>query len=447
MFRYTQSQLKWIEVILVERIHNDIWLDNTVEDYILIKIKNRALSINIKSNYSFLTATHSDLPFSNWLIDEGWNGVLDEFVPAPGYSELENPLINKKDSGYEISYDILGLLFWALSRLEEVNCGDLDKYDRFPASSSHALKHGYLERPIVDEWLSILSQVMQRVWPDIQLKQHQFCMKVSHDVDIPSRYLFQNWHGILRRMMADIIKRGDLIGALRAPRIYLKSHKELPKNDPMNTFEWIMDQSDKYNLTSAFYFICGKTDQLFDADYDINHPVIRTLIRRIYKRKHEIGLHPSYNTYNSPDAIVAEANRLRDICAQVGVVQEKWGGRMHFLRWSQPITLYGWEAAGMEYDSTLSYADHAGFRCGTCFEYPAFDPVAGMQLNLRIRPLIAMEVTIRDYMDLGLSKEAFDKFEQLKSACKSVNGVFTLLWHNNQLITKKSRDLYSSLLE
>lgn len=39
-----------------------------------------------------------------------------------------------------------------------------------------------------------------------------------------------------------------------------------------------------------------------------------------------------------------------------GIQQAEWGGRMHYLRWKTPTTLYGWEQAGMTYDSTLSYA-------------------------------------------------------------------------------------------
>jgi hypothetical protein len=103
----------------------------------------------------------------------------------------------------------------------------------------------------------------------------------------------------------------------------------------------------------------------------------------------------------------------------------------------------------MAYDSTMGYADHAGFRCGTCYEYPAFDPTEGKALKLRIRPLIAMEHTViaKGYMGLGTGSRAFDKFTQLKDACKAVNGTFTLLWHNNQLATKAERNLYCSVLE
>jgi len=208
-----------------------------------------------------------------------------------------------------------------------------------------------------------------------------------------------------------------------------------------------MDQSEKHNLKSAFYFICGKTHPQTDSDYDIEHPAIRSLMRNIHKRGHEIGLHPSFKTCHTPKAIVAEAKRLKRICVEEGIRQQQWGGRMHFLRWNHPITLYGWEEADMAYDSTLSYADHAGFRCGTCFEYPAFDPVADKQLNLRIRPLVAMDVTINGYMGLGFGQAAYDKLTELMNACRAVNGTFTLLWHNNQLETKQARDLYSSLLE
>jgi len=120
---------------------------------------------------------------------------------------------------------------------------------------------------------------------------------------------------------------------------------------------------------------------------------------------------------------------------------------MHFLRWRHPTTLYGWEKASFDYDSTLGYADHAGFRCGTCFEYPAFDPLSDKELNVHIRPLVAMDVTISNYMGLGFGSDAYDKLTELKKACQAVDGTFTLLWHNNQLLTKQAKQLYGSLLE
>ena len=103
----------------------------------------------------------------------------------------------------------------------------------------------------------------------------------------------------------------------------------------------------------------------------------------------------------------------------------------------------------MTYDSTLSYADHAGFRCGTCHEYPAFDPASGTCFNLRIRPLIAMEGTVigKGYMGLGLTASALEKFSQLKKACRNVEGKFTLLWHHSGFASQREREMYEAIVK
>lgn len=233
---------------------------------------------------------------------------------------------------------------------------------------------------------------------------------------------------------------------------YISNHllrTSLHPADPANTFDWIMDVSERHGLTSAFYFICGRTALQLDADYEPEHPAIRALMRRIHQRGHEIGLHPSYNTYQTPSAIAAEAKRLRAVAESEGIRQTEWGGRMHFLRWEHPTTVRAWDAAGMDYDSTLSYADRPGFRCGTCFEYPAFDPVTQETLKLRIRPLVAMECTVMAprYMGLGTGEAAFAKFKQLKDACRAVEGTYTLLWHNTQLENADERQLYEDVIK
>ena len=123
---------------------------------------------------------------------------------------------------------------------------------------------------------------------------------------------------------------------------------------------------------------------------------------------------------------------------------------MHFLRWETPVTMHGLVRAGITYDTTLGYADHAGFRCGTCHEYRAFDPVSRqVLLNLRLRPLIAMECTIIDerYMGLSVTTDAFEKFIKLKNACRIVSGDFTLLWHNSQFASEQKRELYQKILK
>ena len=440
--------LRWLEVLLEERFGYRFLISQCT--YIVsIRLNGAEGALLFDTLQESFFEAGTDQHYSEWDAErEGWDSVLGGSLPAPGVENLPSPLIEQQGKDYFIHYDILGLIYWILNRIEEIGCTNLDKHGRFPATASHAYRHGYLERPVVDEWINILGQVIQRQWSNVRLKQHEFCINVSHDVDNPSRFGFKSWKYILRGMISDVVRRYDVKNAVLAPWVRLNTTSRLHPRDPSNTFEWLMDVSERHGLTSAFYFICGNTAPGFDAEYEPKHPAIRTLMRRIHKRGHEIGLHPSYGTYQTPSLIKAEADRLRYIAAEEGIEQIHWGGRMHYLRWEHPTTLCAWNDAGMTYDSSLGYADLPGFRCGTCFEYPAFDIVGGRLLSLRIRPLIVMEATIlaAHYLGLGTSPKGRAKFEQFKQTCRAVNGTYTLLWHNCQFEKFEERVLYECLL-
>lgn len=450
MPKFTTAALKWLNIILEERFGHTFTLEQG-QSGLKLSLNNVSLGYILfpKLEEAF-HLSRSDFPCSHWDADRaGWISVLGEALPAPCVSELPEPLIEEKNGCFVINYDILGLTYWMLNRIEEIGRNDLDSHDRFPATASHAYKNGYLERPVVDEWLHILGQVIQRTWPALEFKQHQFSMKVSHDIDSPSRYGFKSGKSIVRSMAGDILKRRGIKNILAAPLIYLNSSKRLHSADPFNTFDWLMEQSEKNNLVSAFYFICGRTEPSRDADYEPEHLAIRDLMNRIHTRGHEIGLHPSYDSYQSSEIIQREADRLRTIMHEEGIVQNVLGGRMHYLRWEHPATLQAWNDAGMTYDTTLSYADLPGFRCGTCFEYPAFNSVTQQILQVRIRPLIAMECTVIDerYMNLGYTDAAVAQFELLKDACRKVDGCFTLLWHNSRFTNYQDINMYKILIE
>lgn len=449
MPQFSTSALSWLASILEERFGLSVTLEQTEAGLRLQLVDHIQGFILFPKLEAAFHESHSDLPHSEWdAAKAGWLSVLNQPLPAPGVSELPQPLIEQATDHHVIHYDVLGLTYWMLNRVEEIGRTDLDNHGRFPAIHSHAYKHGYLERPVVDEWLHVLGQVIQKQWPQVELKQHEFSMKVSHDVDSPSLYQFKPWQTIIRMMAGHLLKRRDLKAFLQAPYIKLSAGKRLHPQDPHNTFDWLMDVAEKNGLTSAFYFICGTTSNM-DADYQPEDPAIRELIQRIHQRGHEIGLHPSYGTYQTPQLIKQEANRLRTVMQEEGIKQNEFGGRMHYLRWEHPTTLQAWNDAGMTYDSTLSYADFPGFRCGTCFEYPAFNAVTQQPLKIRIRPLIAMECTVIDdvYLGLGVTQAAENKFLELKEKCRKLSGCFTTLWHNSYFAKDaKLKEMYQRII-
>ncbi|WP_104490012.1 polysaccharide deacetylase family protein [Acinetobacter indicus] len=446
----SENQLNWFQQIFFERFGVKFIFEKR-EDCIVFKYKeSEKLIIFSNMDKEFYTFGETGLNCYEWNSEkEGMQGIISPILKAPSTKALPSTLINFNEKGAEINYDILGLTFWMLNRLEEIHRTDLDNHERFPAINSHAYKYDYLERPIVDEWLDILQQVIQRVWPNLKLKKHQFSIKVSHDVDVPSRFAFSTPFSVIKSMASLVLKNNNIKLALMAPIIYLGSKNKIHPLDPYNTFDWLMNISEKNNLKSAFYFICGRTDKSKDALYEPEHPIIKKMMLEIYKRGHEVGLHPSYNSYNNPEQINFEAQRLKKVCKELGIEQSQWGGRMHFLRWSHPTTLQAWNDAEMSYDSTLSYADRPGFRCGTCHEYTGFNPVTDTILNIKIRPLIIMDCSViaKHYMGLGYTKKALNEIIKYKRICEKVEGNFTFLWHNSFFNGKKSFKLYEDIIQ
>lgn len=446
--RLSNEALRWLEIVLAERFGH-LWSLRDVPHGLELRMVGSERCISFDATQECFLEYHSNQPFTRWdAAAEGWSSVLGDPLPAPGVASLPRPLIERNGNGYVVHYDVLGLVYWMLARVEEIGRTDLDNHDRFPATSSHAYKHGYLELPVVDEWLDVLGQVLERQWPSVALNSHEFRVEVSHDVDRPSRYLCRPLGSAMRSAFGDVVLRGDLLSPLRALWVRGSSPDALHPADPYNTFDWLMDVSEQHNLQSTFYFKTGRSNPQFDAIYEIGHPAIRKLLRCIHKRGHHIGLHPSYECYRDAEQIRREAEALWRVCEQEGIRQDEWGARMHYLRWLCPKTPYALEAAGLTHDSTPGYADHIGFRCGTCFSYPLFDPQGDRTLGIRIRPLTVMDCSIYspEYMNLSSAQEAVDDVATVANNARLVRGVFSLLWHNSELSPKRNRSLYLDAL-
>lgn len=444
------ARIKWMEDLLAERFGQKLRL-TFVDDSLVLQLAGEPGKILFDTiQPAFMhPGKPRDLKCEWWEVELPLKSILGERkLPAVTFSPLLQPLIEKNSGGFTCHYDILGLAFWMMNRLEEVDTETLDEHQRFPANESHAEQNGYLDRPVVDEWLDILGQMIQSQWPKATLKKHEFKMSLSHDVDRPSRYGFASIKSLVRAVVGDVIKRKDLSALFVAPWVRLNSKRQLHSMDTFNTFHWIMDQSDNAGATSTFNFICDTDYGPYEADYQLEHPAIRKLIRDIHLRGHRIGLHPSYKCYLNPEKIDFEFRRLRKVCKEEGIEQTEWGGRMHYLRWSHPETLRAWEKAGLNYDSTLGFAGKAGFRCGTAYEFHPFDIKSEVKLKIREKPLIVMEGTVlaKKYMAVKNSNEAQKVFNELKEKCQRVNGQFNLLWHNSELVSVTNKAIYKRVI-
>ncbi len=355
---------------------------------------------------------------------------------------------SQADEDFYLLIDIFGSAFFMLTRYEEIVKQDRDEHDRFPAWASLAFQESFLERPIIDEYVEILWLAMKSVWPRLKRNQRQSRTLVSCDVDQPYMQNVKSIGMTIRNMAGDLIKRKSIVGAVRTGLNTLCSSWGYYQLDPMNTFDWIMDVNEKAGNRVAFYFFADHSADEMGGCYSIQEPRIRELMRRIHARGHEIGLHSNYSAYLDGAQCEREVHKLRQAMEDEGIKQTEIGNRQHYLRWRTPETARNLEKAGINYDTTLGYADHPGFRCGTCLPYPMYDIAERKPLRLRQYPLVLMECTVIDigYLGMGCTDAALDMMRSLKKRAHQLGGNFTLLWHNSRLETREARSMYLELI-
>lgn len=110
------------------------------------------------------------------------------------------------------------------------------------------------------------------------------------------------------------------------------------KNDPYDTFDYLMSLSEKLESKSYFFFMAkGLTN--FDNRYKINDKKVIDLVNKIKKRKHWIGIHPTYNAYNNFEQLKSEIIDLEETEFDINVSF----GRNHYLRFEVPTTWQIWD--------------------------------------------------------------------------------------------------------
>jgi Family of unknown function (DUF7033) len=358
-----------------------------------------------------------------------------------GLDPLPSTVIGEDGDEVRIAIDVLGSSFFMLTRYEEVALGARDAYGRFPFASSVAAREGFVAVPIVDAYVELLWSALMRLWPRLDRRRREFRVALTHDVDDPLASLGRTAPRLARQLAADALVRRDAGLAARRVRSWAAMRRGDHRLDPYNTFDFLMEVSERHGLTSAFYFLATEEASTRDGPYTLDHPWVRALITRIHGRGHEIGYHAGFDTYRDAERTGQEFRRLRTAAAELGVAQAHWGGRQHYLRWENPSTWANWEQAGLDYDSTVGFADRLGFRLGTCHEFSPFHVRERRVLALRERPLIVMDRTVFDYMKLT-PESAHQAVLELARECRRAAGTLTVLWHNSTLPMAAQRRWY-----
>jgi len=354
--------------------------------------------------------------------------VPDLVVPFADRPYAGPLFVMTSENKWECPIDLLASMLLTLSRFEELQSDERDLHGRFLAAQSVALKHNFLHRPIVDEYGLALQQVIGSLLPGWQPPDRKLRVKLSHDVDeigFPRSISNSLGHTLKRRQPFATLR--DLLGPAFGLRPSL-----------LEAVFRISELSKRHGMSSALYWKNSAKSE-WDSGYDLSTKPVHEVLSRLKDEGMELGVHPSYYTFNDPHRLGDEVEHICEVLDETRI-----GGRQHFLRW-HPRTWRDWEKCGLAYDSTVGFSDHIGFRAGTCMPYRPWSLELNREIDLLEIPLQAMDVTLTYYMG-KTPEESIALLLQCAERCKIVGGVFTLLWHNRSLLDPNYGHAYQTVL-
>lgn len=327
--------------------------------------------------------------------------------------------ISGKSENVICRIDLFATVFFMLTRWEEYVDPTRDQHGRFPATTSTAFRFGFLDQPIVNDYCVLLRNLLKALGEDVSTAALLSArLYPTHDVDI--LFFWKDVKQLARIAAADLFKRKAPLMAF--DRVWEYASVRLGrKKDPYDTFDWLMDMSERYGLQSRFYFLCGG-QSIYDTAADFSDAKVAAIVKNIIDRGHIVGLHPSYETPHDPVLFAQEKRVLEDVLGK-----EITESRQHYLRFEAPFTWRIAEENGIAIDNSCGYADREGFRCGTGNVFTVFDFLQRRTLKLKERPLVFMDS--RDHTCGGfVCKTQFDHrlFDYIAEARSDIS----ILFHN-----------------
>ncbi|HRU63600.1 MAG TPA: polysaccharide deacetylase family protein [Paludibacteraceae bacterium] len=360
------------------------------------------------------------------------------------------PKIEKIGQTRILYADIIASTYFLITRYEEMirpECRDV--HGRFPGKESISYRAGFIDRPLVDEYGKLLRKQLRELGIDVPEPSKKIKkIFLTHDVDQLAHYRrFRGMMGALWRGIKQPNKRPE---AKRAIKTFFKGIRF----DPWYTFPWLfkMDLSlidilGKERCEIIVFIKAGGGKQREDKPHsNLVHPDYQNLIKYCKRKNITIGLHTSYKAGKYPELIAEEKKRL-ERNAKVKI----YYNRNHFLRMCEPEDMETLIQAGITDDFTLTYADVAGFRIGTCRPVKWINPKNKELTSLTLHPMTIMDSTLSDKRYMNMS--AYDAYEycvQLINNIENYGGEFVLLWHNTMVEEKSQsyhRTLYQNIID
>jgi hypothetical protein len=345
--------------------------------------------------------------------------------------------------------DWLGEIFEWISGAHEYSIGEQDIVGRIPFRATFHGRYGLDPAvPYAALAMHALNREIQSAagnrWPGRPSRPwggtSSFALAVTHDVDFLPTILRDSWKRYLKNLAI-------AIGHYRDPRLAWSIATAglgwlFRGRQPLDCLKNVVRTEQELGIRSTCTILCRRAHPR-DANYEIDDPGVRNLLRRLAQSGVEIAVHGSYTSLEGKGRLVEEYRRLTALGFRPA------GGRQHWLRYRDPAALFEELCdAGAVYDCSAGYPCQPGFRQGACFPYPPYDFRREAPYPLLEVPLALMDVSL--YRPGSSGQDARNVCERLLAIGRAYGwGGVSILWHDTVFggaqIPGRLADLYWEL--
>jgi hypothetical protein len=347
-----------------------------------------------------------------------WKKGMEPIEPGKGiWGELPT-VFPAPMPGYTLPFDLFSAIFYLLSRYEEYQPIKPDKHGRYPATESILYKNGWLQRPIVDEWVAALRREIQEA-AGIALPAPQFVFQPTYDIDMAYSHLHKGAKRIVGAYLRALLKMD--VGQISERTQVLKNRQK----DPYDSFRWLRQLHREYDCKPVYFVLAAFAATAFDKNIPPQHPAMIRVIKNI-ARDGTVGTHPSYYS-DEHEKAAREKKALEHITGTVIT-----SSRQHYIRVKTPATYRLLLRNGIAHDYSMGYGAHLGFRAGTGSSFPWYDLAAGEITTLRIHPFCFMDTTA--HFELGLPpSDAMAQLDAMSRILERTGSTLITIFHNFSL--------------
>lgn len=354
-----------------------------------------------------------------------WREWLGQRVPFFFDTELEKQLISCAENKVFISADIISAAFYLLSGWQEYFSTERDRHGRFPYAASVQKHYDFVTLPVVNYYFDILKTAVEYVSSQPLLPRRWssgkacFAAFISHDID----NLYSAWKAPAKAaLQQQLILFSKLIW------------RHFTQPDAWNNLEAVAAAVAQYGGRSTFFILpnhrlgAGGTP---NADYRLKTN-LRQRLRQLAQQGCELGLHGSLGTAINTTALTHDLDDSHYIGA---------GLRFHYLSWEARQTPTVIDATGFNYDATLGFAEHFGFRNSYCSPFYPFNFSKIDESGFLEIPLNVMDATLHhpNYLQLAPA-EILPALAPVFAEIKRFGGVASVLWHNENFDPQNTKN-------